>query len=71
MEYNEGDIENEELEINLNRFRRHQRKFPWRLIKNLFVVVVLSTLLYFLAKEAAKMRENQSKSFDGIEVEVD
>lgn len=71
MEYNEGDIENEELEINLNRFRRHQRKFPWRLIKNLFVVVVLSTLLYFLATEAAKMRENQSKSFDEIEVEVD
>lgn len=71
MEYNEEDIENEGLEINLNRFRRHQRKFPWRLIKNLLVVVVLSTLLYLLAQEAAKMGENQPKSFDEIEVEVD
>ncbi len=64
------DIE-EEIEINLNRYRRHERKFPWRLIKNLIVTIILATLMYILAQEISKMNAKEPQNLQEIEVEID
>jgi hypothetical protein len=65
------DIEEEEIEINLSRFRKHERRFPWRLIKNLLVTIILTTLLYFLAQEVVKMNSKKPLNLEEIEVEID
>ena len=65
------DLTEDDQKVDLQQFRRHQRKFPWKLIKNLLVTILLAGLLYYLSKEIQRMQQPNPTPIDGIEVEVD
>lgn len=59
-----------EPEIDLNRFRKHQRRIPWVLIRKIVIVSVIIGLLYFF-KDLLKQKSTNQENQNGIEVEVE
>jgi hypothetical protein len=57
----------EDYDINLGRFKTHQRKFPWSLIKKVIIAVVLIGLLVYLNR----VLSNKEHKEEGIEVDVE
>jgi hypothetical protein len=57
--------------INLKRFVRHERVFPWRFIAKVIIGLILVAMAYYLTKEmAAKENELKKEPEQGIEVDV-
>lgn len=57
--------------INLKRFVRHEKVFPWRFIAKVIIGLILVALAYYLTKEMAE-KENELEKVpeQGIEVDV-
>ena len=60
----------EELDygLDLKRFKRHHKKFPWGLIRKIFITITLIGILLYLNNVLSEKREN---TIEGVEIEVD
>lgn len=59
-------------DINLKRFKKHQRKFPWAFIRKLIIVIVLLLVFYYIKSEFdKKSKEGKLDVFEGIEVDIE
>jgi len=58
-------------DIDLKRFKKHQRKFPWAFIRKLIIVAVLLGLFYYIKTEFDKKSSQEIDSSEGIEVDVE
>lgn len=57
-------MSSEEPEINLKRFKRHERKIPWALIRKIIIAAILIGLtLYF-----TNSLKGKNKNSDEIEI---
>jgi hypothetical protein len=59
----------EEAKIDLKRFKRHERKFPWALIRKILIAAVLLGLVYYLNTVLKNRKEETPEEFE-IEVET-
>lgn len=58
----------EDSDINLSRFRRHNKERPWSLIRKLLIAVALIGLLYYVYYE---MTLEPVSSIDATELEIE
>jgi hypothetical protein len=56
--------------IDLGRYRNHQRKIPWVLIRKIVILTVIIGLLYCF-KDLMKSKEEKINPPEGIEVEIE
>ena len=61
----------EEYQIDLRRFARFKRKFPWQLIIKIIIAGLILGLLYLGSKWLINKTDNQDKEDNGIEVDVE
>jgi len=53
--------------INVDRFRQHRRRIPWRLIANILIVSFVGFAIWYIAQEIRERK--QEKSENQIEIE--
>ena len=54
-------------ELDIRKYKKHEKKFPWGLVRKIIIAAILIGLFYYLQKE---MRKNGSKGPEfTIEVE--
>jgi len=58
-------------DIDLRRFKKHQRKFPWVFIRKLIIVAVLLGLFYYIKTEFDRKSSQDNDASEGIEVDVE
>ena len=59
-------------QIDLNRYRNHQRKFPWGLVRKLIIGIATVLLLYYFTQQMAEANEKkEDEKPNEIEVEID
>ncbi len=58
----------EDSDIDLRRFRRHNKETPWSLIRKLLIAVALIGLLYYVYYE---MTSEPFSSIDATEIEIE
>ena len=64
-------VDNDEVKLNLKRFKRHKSKIPWSLIRNIFVIVLIISLLFFVKKRIDKKEIYNQGDKKNIDIKVD
>ena len=54
-------MKDERPNINLARFKRHEKKFPWTIIRKLIIAIILLGLMYFAADSLKNAKNNQNQ----------
>jgi hypothetical protein len=68
----EDEKSTKEYQIDLKKFVRHEKVFPWRFIVKVIIGLTLVALAYYLTKEmASKENERNKNPEQGIEVDVE
>lgn len=68
----EDDQDEKDYNINLKRFVRHEKVFPWRFIVKVIIGLALVAFVYYLTKEmVSNEQERNNESDQGIEVDVE
>ncbi|UKN00530.1 hypothetical protein K6119_12385 [Paracrocinitomix mangrovi] len=58
--------------VDLSKYRNHQRKFPWGLIRKLIIAVVIIGLVYYFVDIIEKRNEERLKQeYNSKEIEVE
>lgn len=60
----------EKPQIDLNKYRQHQKKIPWGLIRKIIIGVATILLLYYFVNQMENTQEKKSEKSDEIEVDV-
>ncbi|MCG8576210.1 MAG: hypothetical protein MI810_15070 [Flavobacteriales bacterium] len=63
------NMEQEEIKVELRQFKRHERKFPWRLLWRVIVAVLILGLLYYFSKLVEEKATTDTESSDD-EIEI-
>ena len=58
-------------QIDLNKYRSHQRKIPWVLIRKIVIVSIIIGLLYFFKDVMKGEKVKVVNPQDDIEVEIE
>lgn len=67
----EDNQEEKDYQINLKRFVRHEKVFPWRFIVKVIIGLALVAFVYYLTQEMVSNEPERNKEKDqGIEVDV-
>ena len=70
--FTSDDQEMKDYHIDLKRFVRHEKVFPWRFIIKVIIGLTLIALAYYLTNEMVAKEAQQNKEADkGIEVDVE
>jgi hypothetical protein len=65
-------MEDERIDIDLKRFKSHQRRFPWAFIRKAIIVSVILGLFYYIKTEFDKKSTKETIDVSqGIEVDVE
>ena len=56
----------EKPEIDLNKYRQHQKRIPWGLIRKIIIAITTILLMYYFINQ-----EKQIDTSEGIEVDVE
>ena len=64
--------EEEKPDINLRKYKTHQKKFPWALIRKIVIACTTIGLMYYFINQSKKTQEPPvNNQVDSTEVEVD
>lgn len=55
----------EEEKVNLSKFQRHQRSFPWALIRKIAMAIIIIGLVWYASKVISEKKEKE-----GIELDI-
>jgi uncharacterized membrane protein len=60
-------MEDDKPDINLKKFRKHEKTFPWSLIRKLVIAIILGGVLFYLYKTL----EQKPKKINDTELEIE
>ena len=61
----------EKPEIDLNKYRQHQKRIPWGLIRKIIIAITTILLMYYFINQVEESKEKQIDTSEGIEVDVE
>ena len=64
-------MEENKPDIDLQKYRQHQRRIPWGLIRKIIVGAATLGLVYYFVNQMEEMKEQQEVKPAADEVEVD
>lgn len=69
--FDNKDDDRKDYHLDLKRFVRHEKVFPWRFIAKVIIGLTLVALAYYLTTEMVSKENERKKSSDqGIEVDI-